>query len=87
FGRAASIPRKWLEDLFAFAPKPDQAFRVRETARRAASRNRPSDSFLEFCCSRLEVFPVSWDPQELRGRYLAHLDGLERQRRCEPVGR
>lgn len=85
FGKAAGLPRRWLLDLFRFAPKPQACYRVLERKAPSASLGKPSDGYLEFCCAVLSSSAPSWNPVELRKSFLAYLDALERRRGCVAV--
>jgi len=73
FGIGAGLPAAWLRRLFAFAPKAAETWRVPEPKLPADRRPTPSDSFLEFCLTQLRSGPASWDTEEIRGGFTAHL--------------
>lgn len=52
-GKAVGLSRRWLVNLFRFAPRPDGCYRLRERRESAGYLGRPSDGFLEFCCAAL----------------------------------
>ena len=82
FGRAAGIPRRWLSELFAFAPSPDELYRLPDTRVPAAQRPQPENSFLEFAFSQLRNTDGRWDTEQMRRAFLAHLASLELKRKC-----
>jgi len=77
FGVGAKLPAAWLRRLFAFAPKPDETYRVPEAAVPADRRPTPSDSFIEFCLTHLRGGPASWNTEEIRSGYTGHLNRME----------
>lgn len=85
FGKAVGLPRRWLVELFRFAPKPQACYRIQEQQKSSAMLGEPSEGYLEFCCSALTASSPLWDPAELRGRFLAYLDALERRQVCQTL--
>ena len=76
FGRAAGLPRGWLNDLFAFAPRPDEARYVdRAPARAAADRL----GFVEFGYDRLAARPYRLTRRHLVERARAYLQASSRR--------
>jgi len=45
-----------------------------------------SEGYLEFCCKTLLKSSPIWQPVELREKYLAYLEALEKRGGCETVG-
>ncbi len=84
FGKATGLSRRWLVELFRFAPRPIRCYRVKEHKESAAS-GKPLDGFLEFCCVALSRASPPWDPAELRKGYDSYLDALERSRGCQTL--
>ena len=82
FGRAAGIPRRWLNELFEFAPAADTLYRLPETRVPAAHGPQPGDSFLEFGFTQLRNTDGRWDTEEVRRCFLRHLAGLELRGKC-----
>ena len=81
FGRAAGLPRGWLNDLFAFAPRPDKARRVDAAPRRAdAGRS----GFVEFACDRLAARPDGLTSRQLADRARAYLQTSGGRRGSRP---
>src|SRR5205809_74204 len=50
FGLALGLPRRWVTEVFRFAPKPSASFWVKGTKSASAS---PMTGFLEFCSDGL----------------------------------
>ena len=86
FGKAAGLPRRWLVDLFNFAPKPDVCYRLKEKRDAGVWKFKRSEGYLEFCCKTLLKSSPIWQPVELRDKFLAYLEGLEKRGGCETVG-
>ncbi len=85
FGAATGLPKKWIEDLFSFAPKPAVCHRVRESSAPRAEKGKAKDGYLEFCSSMLAHASPPWDRAELRAGFLAYLEALERRRGCSTL--
>src|SRR5215831_13162710 len=73
FGLALGLSRKWVTELFRFAPKPSAAFWV---AGGAAATSPPTAGFLEFCRCDLLM------RDEFFQKFVAHFDELERRGKC-----
>jgi len=86
FGKAAGLSRRWLVDLFHFAPKPDACYRLKEKRDIGIWKFKRSEGYLEFCCKTLLKSSPIWQPVELREKYLAYLEALEKRGGCETVG-
>jgi hypothetical protein len=82
-GRGARLPHSWLRQVFAFAPRADECYRVPEDTIPVDRRGSPSDSFLEFCLAQLRNGPGSWDTEEIRRGMSAHLARLEARGKCQ----
>ena len=81
-GTALGLPKKWLADLFSFAPRPEAVFRIPEKKKRWHRKYKPGDGFVEFCCSVLgNAYPFP-DPADLRAGALDYLESLEDQKAC-----
>ena len=85
FGKATGLPRRWLADLFSFAPKPDACYRIPEQKITAAWMDKPSSGFLEFSCKTLSESTLGWESAEIRGRFHASLDALEHRKGCQTL--
>jgi hypothetical protein len=75
FGAVAGLPKKWLNEVFRFAPKAAESFRMNGAA--SAKLAVPTAGFIEFCSSTLN--------QDLRPKFVSYFDDLERRGRCRPV--
>jgi hypothetical protein len=73
FGRAAGLSQTWLRQVFEFAPRAHECYRVPEDTIPVNRRGTPANSFLEFCLAQLRNGPGSWDTEGIRGGCLAHL--------------
>ena len=86
FGKAAGLPRRWLLQLFRFAPKPYACYRTfSDGVLPGTPESRPSDGYFEFCCAAVRSGSLPWDLVELHNRFRAYLDAVERRRRCTAV--
>ena len=81
FGRAAGLPRGWLNDLFAFAPRPDKARRVGAAPGRAAAGR---SGFVEFACDRLAARPDGLTSRQLADRARDYLQTSGGRRGSRP---
>src|SRR5206468_7342285 len=81
FGRAAGLPRGWLNDLFAFAPRPDKARRVGAAPGRAAAGR---SGFVEFACDRLAARPDGLTSRQLADRAREYLQTSGGRRGSRP---
>ena len=74
-GWIAGLPRKWIAEVFRFAPKPAESYRVHgPSSARLAS---PTSGFIEFCSNTLN--------RDLRKKFSAYFDELERRGRCRSM--
>ena len=73
FGLALGLSRRWIAELFRFAPKASAAFWVRGTPPLTTS---PTAGFLEFCNDDLPM------REEFFGKFAEHFDELERRGKC-----
>ena len=76
FGRAAGLPRRWLVELFNFAPRPQLCYWVEEPGQGSSAR---AEGFLEYC--RAVLNPP--DPAGLDSTIQGYLEALERRRGCQ----
>lgn len=76
-GKAFGVSRRWLVDLFRFAPKPAAVYRVGESAR--VERGRKSPGYLESSVDLLNAGTLVRNPAEVHARVVAYLEALERR--------
>ena len=72
FGAVAGLSKKWLSEVFRFAPPASEHFRVNGAA--APKLGAPTAGFVEFCSSILN--------QDLRPKFASYFDDLERRGGC-----
>lgn len=84
FGTAAGLPKKWLTELFSFAPKPEAVYRIEEK-KKHWSKCKPGDGFVEFCCSVASNSYPYPHPADLRAKSLEYLEGLEDKKACREL--
>ena len=77
---AAGLPRKWLDELFAFAPKPSVCYRV--SPARAAEGARSSSGYVEWFTDALTSDGNGVSPANLRAKSAEYLDALQARRSC-----
>jgi len=77
-GMAAGLPRKWLDELFRFAPRADDSYLVTESATHAPARAR---TYLDCFSATLQGGSGVIPPGDMRARSLAYLASLEKRRR------
>jgi thymidylate kinase len=78
---AAGVHRKWLDELFRFAPKADATYHVNGRGARAAS-TVAGKGYVDCFSTALMSGDVPVDMAELRKRSLDYLAALEKRRRC-----
>jgi hypothetical protein len=79
-GIAAGLPRRWLDELFRFAPKPDVCYHVNPRGGRAA--RRATGGYPECFSNALVANGVVVDLPALRKRSVDYLNSLEGRGRC-----
>jgi thymidylate kinase len=84
-GRATGVPRRWLVELFSFAPKAESSYRLKEKKNSGEWRGKRSEGFLEFCCKTLIKLSPAWNATQIRERFLDHLESLEDRGDCRTV--
>ena len=77
---SAGLPRKWVQELFRFAPKPDSSYCALDRTARTGSRANGDyvDRFLDTIWST----PRALDRGRLRKQSAAYLLALEKKGRC-----
>ena len=73
FGLAFGLPRRWMNEVFRFAPKPAASFWMDGKEPMAG---HATSGFIEFCRDIL--------PDDFRGKFDAHFTGLQRRGKCRP---
>ena len=82
-GIGAGLPKRWLAELFRFAPKPKVCYRISERGGREQAS--AAGGYPEFFREAIEVSGDAIDPARLRTRSIEYLNGLERRHRCEKL--
>ena len=75
FGNLVGLPKTWLNEIFRFAPKATESFRLNGT--KGAKLGSPTSGFVEFCSDVLK--------QDLRPQFAAYFEDLERRGACRSV--
>jgi hypothetical protein len=77
---AAGLPRKWVQEVFRFAPKPDSCYHVVDRSGRAnaAVKTDYVASFVNAVASGDHAI----DAAQLRKQSVAYLTALEKNGRC-----
>jgi hypothetical protein len=79
-GVAAGLPRRWLDELFRFAPKPDVCYHVNARGGRVASG--ATGGYLECFSNAVVAGGVVVDLGALRKLSVGYLNSLEDRGRC-----
>jgi hypothetical protein len=83
FGVAAGLPRKWLDELFRFAPKPDSAYHVSQRSHPHAAGTPRGRVGAAASQGYFDCFSTTLrGDDDFRKRSLEYLASLERRRRC-----
>jgi len=86
FGKAARLPKRWMLDLFRFAPRPNTCYSVSDSTPAASANGAdPMNGFFEFCCQQLSACSPPWSGTELKARSAQYFDRLRRIGRCSPL--
>jgi hypothetical protein len=75
FGVLAGLPKKWLTEVFVFAPQPRESLRV--SGYSSAKLGTPTRGFVEFCSSTLN--------EDLRPKFASYFEELDREGRSRAV--
>ena len=86
FGEATGVPRRWMTEMFSFAPKPTACFRLKEK-KKGGGNPKASEGFIEFCLAMLSAISPSWDPKELRQGCLKYLEDLDKRQGCQRLSK
>ena len=74
FGALAGLPKRWLAEVFRFAPKAAVSYRLNGSS---AKLGPPTAGFIEFCSNTLN--------EDLRPKFADYFDDLERRGRCRSL--
>ena len=77
---SAGLPRKWVQDLFRFAPKPDASYHAVD--RTALVRGRANADYVERFLNTIAAAPHPLNSGQLRKQSAAYLLALEKKGRC-----
>jgi hypothetical protein len=84
-GIAAGLPKRWLAELFEFAPKPAACYRASDRGPREAGR--PRDGYPEYFRQALRAGGQSAAVAALRDGSIEYFTRLERRGRCEEIAK
>jgi hypothetical protein len=87
FGLSAGLSREWLEELFAFAPPPDGALRLKEKRKGKDKEGKGASGYFDFCCWSLSAISPQWTANGLREGILKHFDALADQGKVATLGK
>jgi hypothetical protein len=76
---AAGLPKRWLDELFAFAPKPSICYRIHPGRR---ERRGGRQDYAEWFCSAVCANGHGMDAETLQRKSTAYLNSLQARRRC-----
>jgi hypothetical protein len=82
-GIGAGLPKRWLVELFRFAPKPHACYRISERGGRGKAG--AAGGYPELFRDAIEASGDAIDPVRLRKQSIEYLDRLQRRHRCEPL--
>ena len=77
---AAGLPRKWVQEIFRFAPRPDISYHALH--RTVRIRGRANGDYLDCFLDAVTAGTQAIDPGQLRKRSAAYLLSLEKRGRC-----
>jgi hypothetical protein len=84
FGEAAGLPRKWMVELFRYAPRPDLCLHVKDAKDGAPWKPRAMDGFPEFGAAALSPGqPYRKRPSPRCEQAVEALRRLKRESRCD----
>lgn len=88
FGEAAGLPRKWIVELFRYAPRPDLCLHVKDAKDGSPWRSRAMDGFPEFGAATVSPGQPSRKRSSPRcDQAVEALRRLKRESRCENLRR
>jgi thymidylate kinase len=77
---AAGLPKRWLDELFAFAPKPSICYRLHPARRRERRSGR--HDYAQWFSAAVGANGHGVDAETLRAKSTAYLNALQARRRC-----
>ena len=80
-------PRNGWRRLFAFAPPPDSALRLKEKRKGKDKESKGANGYFDFCCWSLSAISPRWTADGLREGILKHFDDLEDQGNVLTLGK
>ena len=75
---SAGLPRKWVQEIFRFAPRPDGSYHALDRTARGRTTGDYLDCFLDAVAAG--AHPL--DPGQVRKQSAAYLLALEKKERC-----
>lgn len=88
FGEAAGLPRKWIANLFRYAPRPDLCLHVKDAKAGAPWKRRAMDGFPEFAAAVSSAGHPSRKRSSARCEQAAEaLHRLKQESRCDNLRR
>jgi hypothetical protein len=88
FGEAAGLPRKWIVELFRYAPRPDLCLHVKDGKDGAPWKSRAMDGFPEFGAATLSPGQPHGKRSSPRcEQAIEALRRLKRESRCDNLRR
>lgn len=85
FGAAAGLPRRWLTELFRFAPRPDVCLHLKEKKASSGWKDKWMDGFGEFGNVILKATRSDWDERARRAAAAASLEQLGNRMGCRSL--
>ena len=77
---SAGLPRKWVQEIFRFAPRPDSSYHALD--RTVRIRGRANGDYLDCFLDTVAAGTQAIDPGQLRKLSAAYLLALEKRGRC-----
>jgi hypothetical protein len=87
FGEAAGLPRKWLEEVFRFAPRADVCLHVKDSKNGAKWARRAMDGFPEFAAAALLAGKRTGGSSPRCEQAIAALQRIKKARACGVVAK
>jgi hypothetical protein len=77
---AAGLPRRWVQEVFRFAPKPDSCYHA--TDRNARVERGANVDYVDCFLGAIASGGHPIEPGQLRKQSIAYLTALEKRGRC-----